>query len=222
MTHARIPDFSASPAALAVSSRVLTSDPVLAAIDAHAEAWAVFQIADAGRPSEVAEDAMCVALEDLLATPCSSHFGALALIRHLRWLIREEAITADADDVLGRLVLVREADLSRFMARHGRVRYSAAAGAMAQPALGGGAPRCPASRPRCRRSGSAADSEALGIRPRGHERLARDAGVAGGRAGASADARASGPRRGLISRNRGFEPSPARKSSLRPTHRAVG
>ncbi|SDO51158.1 hypothetical protein SAMN05216360_1257 [Methylobacterium phyllostachyos] len=114
MTHARIPDFSILPATLAVSTRILSSDPVLEAIDAHAEAWAVFQIADAGRPSEATEDAMSVALEDLLATPCSSHFGALALIRHLRWLIREEAITADADDVLGRLVLVREADLSRF------------------------------------------------------------------------------------------------------------
>ena len=114
MTHARIPDFSAPTVGLAVSTRTLSADPVLAAIDAHAETWAVFQIADTGRPAEIAEDAMSVALEELLATPCSSHFGALALIRHLRWLIREEAIAADADDVLGRLVLVREADLSRF------------------------------------------------------------------------------------------------------------
>lgn len=114
MTHARISDSSTLPAGMVVSTRTLPSDPVLSAIDAHAEAWAVFQIAEAGRLSEIAEDAMCVALEDLLATPCSSHFGALALIRHLRWLIREEAITVEADSVLDRFILAREADLSRF------------------------------------------------------------------------------------------------------------
>ena len=114
MTHARIPDFATLCAAPVVTTRTLATDPVLAAIDAHAEAWAVFQIADAGRPSEIAEDAMSIALEELLATPCGSHFSALALIRHLRWLIREEAITVEADSVLDRFILAREADLSRF------------------------------------------------------------------------------------------------------------
>ena len=114
MTHARIPNFATLLAAPVVTTRTLSSDPVLAAIDAHAEAWAVFQIADTGRPAEIAEDAMSIALKDLLATPCSSHFGALALIRHLRWLIREEAIAVEADSVLDRFILAREADLSRF------------------------------------------------------------------------------------------------------------
>lgn len=113
MTHARIPDFSALPAA-ALPTATAFLDPVLAAIDAHAEAWAVFQIADTGRPAEIAEDALSAALEHLLATPCATRFGALALIRHLRWLIREDALSTETDDVLGRLVLVREADLSRF------------------------------------------------------------------------------------------------------------
>jgi hypothetical protein len=114
MTHARIPDFSIPLGHIAVSIRTLPVDPVLSAIDAHSEAWAVFQVAAAGQSAEIAEDNMSVALEHLLATPCASHFGAQALIRHLRWLIREEAITGEGDDVLGRLVLVREADLSRF------------------------------------------------------------------------------------------------------------
>ncbi|KQS75472.1 hypothetical protein ASG32_27295 [Methylobacterium sp. Leaf361] len=114
MTHARIPDFAILPAVLAITTRTPAADPVLSAIDAHAEAWAVFQIAEAGRPSEIAEDAMSLALEELLATPCGSHFGALALVRHLRWLIREEAITVEADSMLDRFILAREADLSRF------------------------------------------------------------------------------------------------------------
>ena len=114
MTHARIPDFSHLPPARAEVVVLVPSDPVLAAIEAHAEAWAVFQVAPAGRPAEEAEAALGYALEELLATPCASRFGALALARHLRWLIREEAIHPASDDILGRLVLTREADLSRF------------------------------------------------------------------------------------------------------------
>jgi hypothetical protein len=117
MTHACIPDFATvyplpGPPAFPLP---MPADPVLVAIDAHAEAWAVFQVAEAGRPSEAAEDALSLALEELLATPCLTRLGALALVRHLRWLIREEAITAECDDVLGRVALVREADLSRFV-----------------------------------------------------------------------------------------------------------
>lgn len=110
MTHASIPDFTPSAAAL----RIVPSDPILAAIEAHAEAWAAFQVAPGGTPSEHAETAMHVALEELLATPCSSRFGAVALVRHLRWFAREEGVVGEADDFLGRLVLTREADLARF------------------------------------------------------------------------------------------------------------
>lgn len=117
MTHARIPDFAAvyplpGPPAFPLP---MPADPVLVAIDAHAEAWAVFQVAPAGRPSEEAEDALSLAFEEMLVTPCLTRLGALALVRHLRWLIREEAITAECDDVFGRVALVREADLSRFV-----------------------------------------------------------------------------------------------------------
>lgn len=115
MTHARIPDFTPAAIALpAATARVLPGDPVLAAIDAHAEAWAMYWCAPTGRAAEIAEDTLSASLEDLLATPCASRFGALALIRHLRWLIDQEAITTETADLCGRLVLAREADLSRF------------------------------------------------------------------------------------------------------------
>ncbi|CAA2161182.1 hypothetical protein MBRA_06342 [Methylobacterium brachiatum] len=117
MTHAQIPDFSVShllsaPGVFPVPS---PDDPVLVAIDAHADAWAVYQLAPAGHFAEAAEDALSVALEDLLATPCLTRFGALALVRHLRWLIREAAITAESDDLMERFTVAREADLSRFV-----------------------------------------------------------------------------------------------------------
>lgn len=117
MTHARIPDFAA-PYPLPVSMLFpvpMPADPVLAAIETHAEAWAVYQVAPAGRLAEVAEDALSLACENLLATPCLTRVGALALVRHLRWLIREEAISPECDDVLGRFALAREADLARFV-----------------------------------------------------------------------------------------------------------
>lgn len=117
MTHARIPNFAAPPP-LPVSTLFpvpMPTDPVLAAIETHNEAWAVFQVAPGGRPSGVAEDALHLAFENLLAMPCLTRVGALALVRHLRWIIREEAISPECDDVLGRLALAREADLSRFV-----------------------------------------------------------------------------------------------------------
>ena len=111
MTHARFPDFSSpSPTIL----RVVLRDPVLSAVEAHAEAWATFWCVPAGRAAEIAEDKMSAALEDLLATPCTSQFGALTLVRHLRWLIDQDAIRPETADLCGRLLLAREADLSRF------------------------------------------------------------------------------------------------------------
>lgn len=107
MTHACSPDFSTWPTAG-------IGDPVLAAIDAHAEAWAVYQAAPAGRPLEIAEAQLAAALDRLLSTPCRSRAGAAAVIRHLRWLIQEEGITVEADSYLDRFVIIREGDLSRF------------------------------------------------------------------------------------------------------------
>ena len=83
------------------------ADPVLKAIDAHDEAWSVWQVApDAMAVRRHAE--MCEALARLLATPCATHFGALALLRHLRWHI-------DHDDITDAAVLARASDLAMYL-----------------------------------------------------------------------------------------------------------
>ena len=83
------------------------ADPALAAIDAHDEAWSVWQVAsDALVVRRHAE--MCEALARLLATPCATHFGALALLRHLRWHI-------DHDDITDAAVLARASDLALYL-----------------------------------------------------------------------------------------------------------
>jgi len=83
------------------------ADPILAAIDHHDEAWAVWQSATdalvARRHVEVEG-----ALARLLATPCATQFGALALLRHLRWHIQHDGITDVA-------VLGRAADLALYL-----------------------------------------------------------------------------------------------------------
>ncbi|GJD91186.1 hypothetical protein BHAOGJBA_4734 [Methylobacterium hispanicum] len=97
MTHARFPDFSQPlpPAAPRLIEHVpFHADPVLAAIDAHDEAWAVWQMAPEAKVLQAhAEKEQ--ALARLLATPCSTRFGTLALLRHLRWHIQHDGL-ADA------------------------------------------------------------------------------------------------------------------------------
>lgn len=105
MTHARFPDFSQPlpPAAPRLIEHVpFHADPILVAIDAHDEAWAVWQVAPEVRmlQSHVEKEE---ALARLLATPCLTRFGTLALLRHLRWHIQHDGI-ADA------AVLARAAD----------------------------------------------------------------------------------------------------------------
>lgn len=81
--------------------------PILAAIDHHDEAWAVWQSAsDALVARRHAE--MEGALARLLATRCTTQFGAAALLRHLRWHIQHDEITDAA-------VLGRAADLSVYL-----------------------------------------------------------------------------------------------------------
>ena len=48
------------------------------------------------------------ALARLLATPCATQFGALALLRHLRWHIQHDGITDAA-------VLSRASDLALYL-----------------------------------------------------------------------------------------------------------
>jgi hypothetical protein len=83
MSHALIPNFSFPLPSLA--ERVpFHADPILAAIERHEEAWAVFQVAPDGEASLRADAENDAALADLLATPCATQFGAFALLRHLR------------------------------------------------------------------------------------------------------------------------------------------
>jgi hypothetical protein len=83
------------------------ADPILAAIDHHDEAWSVWQSAkDALVARRHVE--MEGALARLLATPCATQFGALALLRHLRWHIQHDGITDAA-------VLTRATDLALYL-----------------------------------------------------------------------------------------------------------
>jgi hypothetical protein len=83
------------------------ADPILAAIDAHDEAWSVWQAAtDAALPR--AHHEMEGALAQLLATPCLTRFGSVALLRHLRWHIDHDGITDAA-------VHARASDLALYL-----------------------------------------------------------------------------------------------------------
>ena len=93
--------------ALVIEHVPFHADPVLAAIDHHDEAWAVWQVApDALVARRHVE--MEGALARLLATPCATQFGALALLRHLRWHIQHDGITDAA-------VLARASDLALYL-----------------------------------------------------------------------------------------------------------
>lgn len=96
MSHARIPDFSQPAPSSVVEHIPFAADPILAAIDRHSEAWAVFQVAFDEEPSLRANDEMDEALKALLGTACATRFGGLALLRHLRWWLGEEAPFAEA------------------------------------------------------------------------------------------------------------------------------
>lgn len=96
MNHARFPNFSQPAPSLTIEHVPFAADPILAAIDHHSETWAVFQVAVGEEPSLQANDAMDAALVALLGTPCATRFGGLALLRHLRWWLGEEAAFAES------------------------------------------------------------------------------------------------------------------------------
>ena len=83
------------------------ADPILAAIDHHDEAWSVWQSASDALVAKRHVE-MEGALARLLATPCATQFGALALLRHLRWHIQHDGITDGA-------VLARASDLALYL-----------------------------------------------------------------------------------------------------------
>ncbi|MDR7039863.1 hypothetical protein J2X36_004641 [Methylobacterium sp. BE186] len=83
------------------------ADPVLAAIDGHDEAWSMWQVASETNLRS-ARAAMDQALARLVATPYATRFGAVALLRHLRWHIEHDKI-ADA------AVLARASDAALYL-----------------------------------------------------------------------------------------------------------
>lgn len=88
------------------------TDPVLAAIERHSEAWQVFQVAPEGEPSLQAEDEADASLYSLLGTACATRAGMLCLVRHLRWFLAEEASNASGHGDAWNIAKAREADLS--------------------------------------------------------------------------------------------------------------
>lgn len=116
MSHARTPVLKVHTAD---GDRVpFHADPILAAIEAHSEAWAAFQIAPQGKASEAAEIEADDTLHALLATPCATRAGMFCFIRHLRWWLDEEATNARSYSTDGGVnawgvAQARESDLSR-------------------------------------------------------------------------------------------------------------
>lgn len=74
---------------------MMAPDPILAAIAHHRQAWDTFQVAPEGDESVNACCEMHEALDAVLATPCATLLGALALVRHLHWWLAEEIEFAD-------------------------------------------------------------------------------------------------------------------------------
>ncbi|MHC1999533.1 hypothetical protein ACYQR9_03700 [Methylobacterium sp. CM6241] len=92
MTYVRIPDFSQPLTPRAVERTPFRADPILAAIDARDAAWTAWQVSSAHRRAAAFSE-MGAALGRLLTTPCVTEFGSIALLRHLRWHIEQDAIT---------------------------------------------------------------------------------------------------------------------------------
>lgn len=103
MTHVRI--LSLDPAA----------DPINAAIERHRAAYDAYQIAPEGKASVIASDDYDVATAALTVTPCASRFEALALLRHLRWWLSEEAAFSAAHQPGYGIAEARVADLTLFL-----------------------------------------------------------------------------------------------------------
>lgn len=103
MTHART--FTLAPAA----------DPIHAAITRHSNAYDAFQTAPEGDEALFANDDYDAASDALVATACTTRFGALALLDHLRWWLADEAeFSAGHQPAYGH-AQARAADLTLFL-----------------------------------------------------------------------------------------------------------
>ena len=87
------------------------ADPIHAAIARHCAA--ILAYLDA--PSLITNDDLDAATDALIATPCASRFGALALLRHLRGWIEATADFASGHQPAYSLAKARVSDLALFL-----------------------------------------------------------------------------------------------------------
>ena len=85
-------------------------DPIHIAIERHREAIDAYRCA----PSLITNDDVDAATDSLVATACTTRFGALALLDHLRWWLKEEAEFAAGHQPSYRIAFARAADLTLF------------------------------------------------------------------------------------------------------------
>ncbi|MDP4027217.1 hypothetical protein Q8W71_32095 [Methylobacterium sp. NEAU 140] len=88
------------------------ADPIHAAIVRHR---AAYQVAPEGRPSVEANDEYDAASEAIVTTACTTRFGALALLEHFRWWLREEAAFKAGHQPAYGIAEARAADLTLFL-----------------------------------------------------------------------------------------------------------
>lgn len=97
------------------SGTAVQQDPILVAIQRHRAAFDAFQVAPEGTASLIVNDEYDAATEALIAMPCATRFGALALLAHLRWWLAEEAEFAAGHQPGYRLAQARAGDLTLFL-----------------------------------------------------------------------------------------------------------
>lgn len=106
---------------MAFSSRVfspnvitLPSDPILAALARHREAWACLANAAPDDAADAAK-AQVIALAVVIVTPCTTQVGAEALLRHLRACLAANGSTLALPPETVEVLTVRAADLTRLL-----------------------------------------------------------------------------------------------------------
>lgn len=101
----------------------LQPDPILAAIRRHVVAWTAFQTTPPEQVTEQIDTECFAALDAVLATACSTRWGALALLQHLHWWLAAETANAAVYGESWRVAKARAADLSLFLgANHATIR----------------------------------------------------------------------------------------------------
>jgi hypothetical protein len=90
-------------------------DPIHAAIARHRSAYEAYQVASQGKAAITSTGECDAAADALVVTSCTSRFGALALLGHLRWWLAHEAGFSTADRPSYDIAKARAADLTLFL-----------------------------------------------------------------------------------------------------------